>query len=132
MLRIREFRFHARSENEPRRSDRNEPAQRRGYLGAVFGRDICGAFAAKLSGAPQPVQTATAVALFPKELERDPNSPYLQSPHVIHDVPEDDPALTKAYLRLLAAVHPAEANNIARLAARRLPAGADYPCRLIG
>ena len=101
------------------------------HLGALFGRDICGAFAAKLSGeprpAPQPVQMATAVALFPKELERDPNSPYLQSPYVMHDVPEDDPALTKAYLRLLTAVHPAQANNFARLAAKRLPGGADYP-----
>jgi len=38
------------------------------HLGAVFGRDICGAFAAELSGAPlpaaQPVQMTAAVALF--------------------------------------------------------------------
>ena len=99
------------------------------HLGAIFGRDICGAFAAELSGAPlpaaQPVQMTAAVALFPKELERDPNSPYLQSPHIIHDVPKDDPALVEAYLRLLTAVHPAKANDFAWLATRHLPAGED-------
>ena len=99
------------------------------HLGAVFGRDICGAFAAELLGAPlpaaQPVQMTAAVALFPKELERDPNSPYLQSPHIIHDVPKDDPALVEAYLRLLTAVHPAKANDFACLATRHLPAGED-------
>jgi hypothetical protein len=99
------------------------------HLGAVFGRDVCGAFAAKVSGAPlpaaQPVQMTTVVALFPKELERDPNSPYLQSPHVLHDVPEDDPALMEAYLRLLTATHPVHANDFARLKARSLRVGAD-------
>jgi len=99
------------------------------HLGAVFGSDICGALAAKLSGAPSPaappVQTAEAVALFPKELERDPDSPYLRSPHILHDVPKDDPALVEAYVRLLTAVHPAQANDFEWLAAWHLPAAED-------
>lgn len=106
------------------------------HLGAVFGHDICGAFAAKLSGAllppAQPTPTTSAVALFPKELERHPNSPYLQSPDVIHDVPKDDPALTEAYLRLLTAAHPAQANDFARLAARSLRLDADCSRGMIG
>lgn len=86
------------------------------HLGAIFGHDICGAFAAKLSGAPppapQPAQTTAAVALFPKELERDPDSPYLQFPDFIHDVPKEDPVLLEAYLRRLAALHPILAKDI--------------------
>jgi hypothetical protein len=37
------------------------------------------------------------VALFPKEMERDPDSPYLRSADVLHDVPLEDPALLDAY-----------------------------------
>jgi hypothetical protein len=71
------------------------------HLGALFGHDLCGALAAILSGTPitRPRSTAetAAVALFPKELRRDPDSPYLKSADVIHDVPDDDPPLMKAY-----------------------------------
>lgn len=81
------------------------------HLGALFGHDICAAFVAKVTGGPQPdtrpATSAPAIALFPKELERDPNSPYLKRPDVFHDVPVNDPALLEAYTRWLATVHSA-------------------------
>jgi hypothetical protein len=36
------------------------------------------------------------VAIFPREWQRDPVSPYLKSAH--HDVPWDDPAVVRASL----------------------------------
>jgi hypothetical protein len=82
------------------------------HLGALFGHDLCDALSAALSGKPtarpRAVPTA-AVALFPKELRRDPDSPYLKSAAIIHDVPSDDPRLMQAYARWLAKIHPLQA-----------------------
>jgi hypothetical protein len=71
------------------------------HLGATFGHDLCAALVAELTGLP-PKQAPAAsrpsmVALFPKEMERDPDSPYLRSADVLHDVPLEDPALLDAY-----------------------------------
>lgn len=86
------------------------------HLGALFGRDVCGAFTAELLGnrppAPRPAKTEAAIALFPKELERDPDSKYLKSPDVIHDVPNDDPLLVAAHLRRLRAAFPRKAESL--------------------
>ena len=46
-----------------------------------------------------PQLTTELVALFPKELERNSNSPYLKSTTVYHDVPVDNPRLMSIYLR---------------------------------
>jgi len=105
------------------------------HLGVLFGRDVCGAFAARLSGASlrpaRAAETDSAIALFPKELERDPESPYLKSHEVIHDVPSDDPALMAAYLKRLKAIHSRRANS-AGLTAWHLFEGVDRPSSISG
>jgi ATP-grasp domain-containing protein len=86
------------------------------HLGRQFGHDICGALVAELAGSSAPKQlnppTTKLIALFPKELERDPSSPYLQSLNVLHDVPRDDPDVISVYLRLLTELHPSRAEAI--------------------
>jgi hypothetical protein len=63
------------------------------------GRDLPAALASCLqpeAGARAPILNDT-VAIFPREWQRDPASPYLRSAH--HDVPWDDPAVLLAALR---------------------------------
>jgi len=80
------------------------------HLGRLFGSDICGALAAILGG--DRVLSVTAqfttelVALFPKEMERNSNSPYLKSTTVYHDVPIDNPRLLNIYLRRIRKLNP--------------------------
>jgi len=85
------------------------------HLGAVFGRDICGAFApncqAHRCGGAASADDSRCSPI-PEGIGARPEQPLLQSPHIIHDVPKDDPALVEAYLRLLTAVHPAKANEL--------------------
>jgi hypothetical protein len=71
------------------------------HLGAMFGADVCGALAEVLTGRSLTRNRSNfeLAALFPKELLRDSQSPYLASPSVYHDVPEDQPNLVRAYLR---------------------------------
>lgn len=96
------------------------------HLGQVFGHDIVAALLARMRR--EPVQQVTPsswvqrpVALFPKELERDPVEPYrLSSGAVLHDVPDDDPAVVEAYLRRLSRIHPQAMGDIA-CALRRHP-----------
>lgn len=80
------------------------------HLGDLFGHDICAAMISELAQSPAGQRIGSPeeklVALFPKELERDPNSIYLQSMDVLHDVPNDEPALVEAYLQHLAQIHP--------------------------
>jgi hypothetical protein len=89
------------------------------HLGRLFGRDPCAALLACLTGErPVPVQPGVAVpqtiALFPKEIERDPrNLRRLRADRVYHDVPSDEPAVMAMYLRRLARIHPAEMPAIA-------------------
>lgn len=87
------------------------------HLGQLFGHDVCGALAAEVSGAAWPAQPAivpksTMIALFPKELERDPDSLYLTSPDVLHDVPTHDHGLVDIYVKRLARLRPARAAEI--------------------
>jgi hypothetical protein len=94
------------------------------HLGRQFGHDICGALVAELAGSSAPKQlnppTTKLVALFPKELERDPSSPYLHSLNVLHDVPRDDPDVISAYLRRLTELHPSRAQAIVETVQRLL------------
>ena len=86
------------------------------HLGGLFGRDICGALVAELAGSsasqPSEITKPKLVALFPKELERDPASPYLSSSEVLHDIPQNEPALLEAYERHLAKLHPSQPSSI--------------------
>ncbi|MCL2385144.1 MAG: hypothetical protein FWC84_04875, partial [Alphaproteobacteria bacterium] len=71
------------------------------HLGRLFGSDVCGALAEILTGrssGPHAAQFQMA-ALFPKEIMRDVESPYLKSDAVYHDEPHDQPELMRAYLR---------------------------------
>ena len=89
-----------------------------GSLGSLFGHDIYGAFVAELRGmqaSPEASPTETRpVALFPKELERDPQelSERITSGELFHDVPWDDPAVVSAYTDHLARLHPAQMETV--------------------
>jgi hypothetical protein len=68
------------------------------HLGQRLGIDLCAALHAALTGAAPPSQgplREQAVALFPSELDRDPNSPWFAS--AAHDVPWDEPELLDAW-----------------------------------
>jgi hypothetical protein len=70
----------------------------------------------KLAGSsasqPSEITKPKLVALFPKELEPDPASPYLSSSEVLHDIPQNELALLEAYERHLAKLHPSQAGSI--------------------
>lgn len=95
------------------------------HLGRLFGHDLGRAFleGKAISGdEAAPPSRIRAVALFPKELERDHTGSYLEGRgEVHHDVPYDDPDVLAAYLAYLARTHPAEASSLqARFAASGL------------
>lgn len=86
------------------------------HLGRFFGHDLGRAFlegrAVPNAGTSVPSQ-CRAVALFPKELERDPRGAYLDGRgDVHHDVPYDDPDVLAAYLANLTRAHPGEAASL--------------------
>lgn len=97
------------------------------HLARRFGHDLAEAF---LTGSPSdhgmdagPVRD---VALFPKELERDPTGTRLEREDVVHDLPTHEPAVVAAYLGRLQIEHPAHAAALARrcgLADSVAPAG---------
>ena len=77
----------------------NPRATQGGALAFGPGRDLPAALASRLdpqAGARVPILNDT-VAIFPREWQRDPASPWLRSAH--HDVPWDDPAVLLASLR---------------------------------
>ncbi len=84
------------------------------HLGQLFGHDPCAALVACLrDGKPVPapqtraVAKDTIIALFPKEMERDPrNLGRLSAAGIRHDVPHSDPAVVANYLRRLTKIHP--------------------------
>ncbi len=99
-----------------------------GHLGRLVGHDIYGAMAAHLRGRPAPrspgrTNATGSIALFPKELDRDPRGLcFAAGSGVLHDVPWDEPAVLAAYRDRLLAAHPAHAPAIGRLLAESLPA----------
>ena len=92
-----------------------------GHLGVRFGHDIYGRWLAQFPGMPgrgtdpARIDPARPIALFPKEMQRDPASACL-SPDAVHfhDVPWDEPRVVTAYRNRLIRQHPAQANLIAR------------------
>ena len=88
------------------------------HLGQLFGQDLAGALMSEVSGRQHTLSAESAderlIALFPKELDRDPKSFYLSSSAVRHDVPSAEPALVAAHERDLVARHPADARLIRR------------------
>ena len=90
-----------------------------GHLGVRFGHDIYGrwlaqfqALSARASDPPR-VDPARLIALFPKELQRDPLSAFLSPNAHFHDVPWDEPRVIAAYRDRLIRRHPAQAELIA-------------------
>ena len=87
------------------------------HLGRLWDLDVCGALSVQLKGTSttplsSPIRPA-AVALFPKELERDPASFYVRSPTIYHDVPVDEPHLLSAYRRRLEKANPRIGKGVA-------------------
>ena len=91
------------------------------HLGRQFGHDLCGALGQHLgwpAEAPETVELPkeAAVALFPNEIARDPESAWLRSGSgALHDVPWDDPGVVEHCYRHLLQVHPRHAAKIAHL-----------------
>jgi hypothetical protein len=89
------------------------------HLGRLFGHDIVGALLMRLqngfvAAAATSERTDRLVAMFPRELERDPLAlGRLRSDAVLHDVPDDDPAVLAAYVQRLSKIHPDAAADIA-------------------
>ncbi|WP_237479827.1 hypothetical protein [Lichenibacterium dinghuense] len=94
-----------------------------GHLGRRFGHDLYGAWLAGLSGRPAPAAPAApaaappprAVALFPKEVARDPASRHAAASDVLHDVPWDEPAIVEAYRARVLLLKPDAGPLLARL-----------------
>jgi hypothetical protein len=87
------------------------------HLGRLFGHDPCAPLLARLAGnepAERPkVEGPPVVALFPTEIDRDPhNLERLTHGDVYHDVPFNEPAVVKLYLRRLSRRHPKEIATI--------------------
>ena len=92
-----------------------------GHLGARFGHDIYGGWLASFAGhrirKPKvpALHPARPVALFPKEMRRDPASArLLPGAAHFHDVPWDEPRVLAAYRDRLVRRHPDQAELIAR------------------
>ena len=92
-----------------------------GHLGARFGHDIYGRWLAQFHGAsakdprPSRIDPTRPIALFPKEMQRDPASACLSADAAyLHDVPWDEPRVIAAYRDRLTRQHPAQADLIAR------------------
>ena len=85
------------------------------HLGRLFGHDLAWAFIhgqyapdGRRGGGPK------AIALFPKELERDPSGRVLRGRRTLHDIPHTEPAVVAAYREHLSRLHPTRAAEIGR------------------
>jgi hypothetical protein len=90
-----------------------------GHLGRLFGHDIYAAMLAYLAGAAHrpsdAIDPPRSVALFPRELDRDPMGALLdRGDGVVHDIPHDDPATIAAYAAWLEKRHPSERASLRR------------------
>jgi len=91
-----------------------------GHLAARFGHDLYGAWLKRFPGfsvseSRSLEEAPRSVALFPKEMQRDPESPCLQpgTDH-LHDIPWDEPRIVASYRDRLMLRHPGHADAIAR------------------
>ena len=92
-----------------------------GHLGSACGHDIYGAWLAQFSGfhGARPVAATSApagpIALFPKEMQRDPARACRSSDAAHrHDIPWHEPRVLAAYRDRLVRRHPDQADLIAR------------------
>lgn len=89
-----------------------------GHLGRLFGHDVLAALLAAWGADtlrhPAVEPAPARVALFPRELDRDPAGALADAPGVLHDVPWDDPASVAAHAEWLGRRHPAQAERLAR------------------
>ncbi len=91
------------------------------HLGVHFGHDIYGLWLAQFSGSSarvpntSPLNQGRPIALFPKEMMRDPTSACLSpdAPHY-HDVPWHEPRVIAAYRNRLLRAHPVQMDLIDR------------------
>lgn len=84
------------------------------HLGRRFGHDLVHAFLAGTADGGILEAPAEDIALFPKELERDPEGRRLDQGGVFHDLPHHEPAVIAAYLARLQAEHPGHEAELAR------------------
>jgi hypothetical protein len=90
------------------------------HLGAMLGHDLGVALLRRLGAERLPQQAAAIrpdrrIALFPKELERDPgNLDRFLADDIVHDVPHDDPAVIEGYVARLSRIHPRSADALRR------------------
>ena len=84
------------------------------HLGRRFGHDLVHAFLTGTAGGGMAETADEDIALFPKELERDPEGRRLDQGGVFHDLPAHEPAVIAAYLARLQAEHPGHAAELAR------------------
>jgi hypothetical protein len=98
-----------------------------GHLGRLYGHDIYAAMIAHLEGfSPGPIDASEgplSVALFPRELDRDPASALVDRAEALHDIPFDDPPVIEACVTWLEKRHPRER----ALLHKRLEAAAQAP-----
>ena len=100
-----------------------------GHLGRLVGHDIYAALLAALQDTPvwrpeKPAVPPDRIALFPRELDRDPCSGLAKAGNgVLHDVPWDDPAAIKAHAAWLARRHPGDAAQLFKLLGIMTPGG---------
>lgn len=90
-----------------------------GHLGRLYGHDIYAALFENLCGTRQApigaVNPPKTIALFPNELDRNPESAQLNAAaDVFHDVPWDDPGVVSAYVAWLEARHPGQRAQLRR------------------
>jgi hypothetical protein len=89
------------------------------HLGRLFGHDLAHAFVTGEAGGAPEADADTVVALFPKELERDPGGSLLdRDPAIRHDVPFEEPRVVAAYLDHLTCRQPAYEAALRRRLAR--------------
>ena len=90
-----------------------------GHLGVRFGHDIYGRWLAQFPGLsaevpiPSPLDPARPIALFPKEMQRDPSACLSPDTAHFHDIPWEEPRVVAAYRDRLMRQHPAQADLIA-------------------
>ena len=92
-----------------------------GHLGLACGHDLCGAWLEQFPGfhvrqsAPSASDAARPIALFPKEMQRDPASAcLLPGATHLHDIPWHEPRVLMAYRDRLVRRHPHQADLIVR------------------
>ncbi len=91
-----------------------------GHLGRLYGHDIHSALVSSLTGSAVAPSLSTgegpaAIALFPRELDRDPASPVFDTPFaVLHDVPWDDADVLAYYAAWIERRHAGQVDVLRR------------------